>query len=109
MATLETQDQAMTAVLQGLDQQVVNVIRAGETGERIREEIARGYVAGSSTVFQSKVENWCERYQDIMRAYQHLTDATANTQKTLTAAEDEAQQAGGNWNGDNVYSVLGGN
>jgi uncharacterized protein YukE len=108
MSVLSMNDPAVQTALQSLDQQVANMVRAGETAERINEELARGYVADSSSVFQQKVQAWCEHYQTIMKAYQQLTDATSGTRQTLTQAEDEAQQIGGNWGGDNVYSVMSG-
>ncbi|MFE9426022.1 hypothetical protein ACFYNO_24025 [Kitasatospora sp. NPDC006697] len=104
---LSAQDQAFITALNGLDHQISAMITSGQTVERINEEIAAGYVSGASSAFQSKVNDWVDRYKTVMQAFQKLQDATHGASQVLNKAEEEAHVMGGNWGAsDGVYAAL---
>jgi uncharacterized protein YukE len=104
---LSSDDQIIASALAGLDHHISAMIEAGNTVERINEEVAAGYIAHASTVFQNKVNDWVSRYKQVMQAFEHLMDSTSTTQKLLNQAEEEAQTIGGNWGAsDGVFNGL---
>ncbi|WP_035841687.1 hypothetical protein [Kitasatospora azatica] len=106
---LTTDDQSVQQALTGLGHQISAMITAGQTVERINEEIAAKYVSGASSAFQDRVTDWVDRYKVIMRSVEHLMESTASASKVLTKAEDDAHVVGGNWGAsDGVYSALNG-
>ncbi|GAA1988653.1 hypothetical protein [Kitasatospora viridis] len=104
---LSAEDQAFITALNGLESQISAMITSGQTVERINEEIAAGYVSGASTAFQGRVNDWVERYKNVMQAFQKLQDATQGASTVLNKAEEDAHVMGGNWGAsDGVFSAL---
>lgn len=100
-------DSGMSQLQLALEDHVTKMIQAGQTAERINEEIAAGYVADSSKVFQSKVQNWVDYYRAVMTKFQNLADGVSQVNQVLNRAEEDAHVMGGNWGAsDGVYSAL---
>ncbi|MFF8430648.1 hypothetical protein ACF07Y_37020 [Streptomyces sp. NPDC016566] len=110
MALLSQQDAAMQQGIASLEHHVVAMMQAGQTAERINDELRQGYIAGSSTTFQQKVQEWVDNYQAVMRQFEKLASGSSGVKQTLDAAEEEAHMQGGNWGGTSqgVYSALAG-
>ncbi|MFJ6618729.1 hypothetical protein ACIQOW_14275 [Kitasatospora sp. NPDC091335] len=88
---LTKEDEAIRQVLASLEQQIESMVTAGRTVERIKEELAGGYISGASTVFQQRVEDWMTRYQQVIGAFERFVQSTQGANQILTAAEDEAR------------------
>jgi hypothetical protein len=97
----------MQVILQSLESHVSAMMKAGQTAERINEEIRAGYIAGSSTAFQGKVQQWVEEYKTVMQKFQQLADDSTQVNQVLNAGEQEAGIVGGNWGAsDGVFAAL---
>ena len=106
---LRKDDGAIQQALSGLETQISSMITSGQTVERINEEIAAGYISGASTVFQSKVNDWVDRYKKVMQAFEQLTESLSGANTILTKADEDAGVQGGNWGAsDGVYNALKG-
>lgn len=90
-------DAAMASGIAAMEQHVESMMRAGNVAERINEEIAAGYIAGSSTVFQSKVQDWVDQYRAIMQSFQQLAENSTTVNTIINQAEQDTQMLGGNW------------
>jgi hypothetical protein len=100
-------DQGMQVLLQSLEDHVSAMMQAGQTAERINEEIQAGYVAGSSTTFQGKVQQWVDEYKQVMQKFQQLASDSSQVNQVLNAGEQEAGMVGGNWGAsDGVFAAL---
>lgn len=100
-------DAGMRVLLQSLESHVAGMIQAGQTAERINQEIAAGYIADSSRVFQQKVQNWIEAYRTVMQKFQKLADDSSQVNQVLNTAEQDAGATGGNWGAsDGVFATL---
>ncbi|MET8541618.1 hypothetical protein ACIQI7_03190 [Kitasatospora sp. NPDC092039] len=90
-ANLNKQDEAIRKALSDIEQQIENMITAGRTVERIREELAAGYISGASSTFQEKVGDWMTRYHTVIGAFERFAEATKGADQVLTHAEEEAR------------------
>jgi hypothetical protein len=90
-----------------LQDHVANMIRAGQTAYRIKGELAAAYIADSSSIFQSRVDNWIENYNNVMTKFQGLADSTTQVNQIMDQGEDEAGVHGASWHGsDEIYQAL---
>jgi len=89
--TLAKEDEAIRKVLADLEQQIENMVSAGRTVERIKEELGAGYISGASSVFQSRVEDWMARYQKVVGAFEHFMQSTQGANQILNQAEEDAR------------------
>ncbi|MFJ9443433.1 hypothetical protein ACIRRH_16400 [Kitasatospora sp. NPDC101235] len=101
---LTKEDEAIRQVLASLEQQIEHMVTAGRTVERIKEEIAGGYISGASSVFQQKVEDWMTRYQQVIGAFERFVQSTQGANAILTQAEDDARAHAA----DGIYEGLQG-
>jgi hypothetical protein len=104
---LSKEDSAIQQVLSSMEGQISAMITAGQTVERINEELGAGYISGASTVFRSKVQDWVDSYKLVMQKFQHCCESTSGASSLLNQAEEEAQVTGGNWGAsDGVFHGL---
>ncbi|MEU9041653.1 MULTISPECIES: hypothetical protein [unclassified Kitasatospora] len=101
---LTKEDEAIRQVLASLEHQIENMVTAGRTVERIKEELAGGYISGASSVFQQKVEDWMSRYQQIIGSFEKFVQSTQGANQILTQAEDDARAHAA----DGIYNGLQG-
>jgi hypothetical protein len=100
-------DAGMQQLILSLESHVSAMIQAGQTAERINEEVAAGYIADSSKVFQTKVQDWVDAYKNVMRKFQKLADDSSQVNQIINSAEHDAGATGGNWGAsDGVYTAL---
>lgn len=100
-------DAGMQQLITSLENHVSAMTQAGQTAERINEEIAAGYIADSSSLFQSKVQNWLENYRTVMQKFQKLADDSSQVNQVMNTAEQDAGALGGSWGvSDGVYGAL---
>ncbi|MCU7825975.1 hypothetical protein [Kitasatospora sp. DSM 101779] len=102
--TLAKEDEAIRKVLADLEHQIENMVTAGRTVERIKEELATGYISGASTVFQNKVGDWMTRYQKVTGSFEHFMQSTQGANQILNHAEEEARAHAA----DGIYQGLQG-
>lgn len=91
-------DGGMAAALAAMETHLEAMLRAGSIAEGINEQIARGYQAASSTLFQSKVQDWITQYRNVMNSFQQLADNTSSVNNMFNQAEEETGVLGGSWN-----------
>lgn len=101
---LTKEDEAIRQVLSSLEQQIENMVTAGRTVERIKEELAAGYISGASDMFQSKVDDWMQRYQKVIGAFENFVQSTQGANQILTQAENDARAHAA----DGIYNGLQG-
>jgi len=100
-------DGGMQQLTGSLQNHVSAMMQAGQTAERINGEIAAGYVADSSRVFQRKVQEWVDAYKVVMQKFQKLSDDSVQVNQVLNNAEQQAGMMGGNWGAsDGVFASL---
>lgn len=110
MAVLSKDDAAIQQALQGLDHQVSAMITSRQTIGQINEDIAAAYVSPASTQFQQKIGDWITCYQQVMQAFERLSESTSGANQILNKAEEEAHVIGGNWGAsDGIFHGLSGN
>ncbi|GHF63723.1 hypothetical protein GCM10018790_47030 [Kitasatospora xanthocidica] len=85
------QDEAIRKALSDIEQQIEGMITAGRTVERIKQELASGYISGASSTFQQKVEDWMQRYHQVIGAFERFAEATKVADQTISHAEEEAR------------------
>ncbi|GAA3039684.1 hypothetical protein ACFVUY_23925 [Kitasatospora sp. NPDC058063] len=90
-ANLNKQDEAIRKALSDIEQQIEGMITAGRTVERIKQELASGYISGASSTFQQKVEDWMTRYHTVIGAFERFAESTKVADQVLSHAEEEAR------------------
>jgi uncharacterized protein YukE len=105
---LNKHDQDMRTALNALDSHESAMRSAGNTATRIKDEIAANYVAGSSSTFQNRVDDWVTNYSALMNKFQHLREALQGASGAIDGSEDLAVQTGGAWHpgSTSTYSTL---
>lgn len=88
---LTKQDEAIRNVLTDLQQQIDDMITAGRTVERIKEEVGRGWVSGAGDMFTQKLDDWMRRYHDVIAAFEQFVESTQGASQIITNAEAEAR------------------
>ncbi|WP_406207947.1 hypothetical protein OH807_35815 [Kitasatospora sp. NBC_01560] len=101
---LVKEDEAIRQVLASLETQIEHMVTAGRTVERIKEEVAAGYISGASSTFQGKIEDWMRRYNTVIGAFEHFVQSTQGANQILTQAEDDARAHAA----DGIYDGLQG-
>jgi hypothetical protein len=81
---------------------------AGNTAQSIQEDIARNYIAGSSTTFQNRVDDWVSQYTALMGKFQQLQESLQGANNALDGSEDLATSTGGAWHPESssTFSTL---
>ncbi|MFI6156392.1 hypothetical protein ACIBCA_27315 [Kitasatospora sp. NPDC051170] len=103
-AMLTKQDEAIRKVLTDLQQQIDDMITAGRTVERIKEEVGAGWISGASSTFQEKIDDWMRRYHEVIGAFERFVEATQGASQIITNAEAEARAQAA----DGIYEGLQG-
>jgi uncharacterized protein YukE len=100
--------QAMNQALSALDSHQSEMRKAGNTAIRIKDEIAANYVAGSSSAFQSRVDDWVSNYTTLLGKFDALQQALGGANSSIDGAEDIATHTGGHWGptADTTYGTL---
>lgn len=98
MSILSKDDGGIAAGLAAMQTHIESMLKAGAVAEGINHQIASGYRASSSTLFQSKVQDWIAQYRGVMNSFQHLADSTTAVNNMFNQAEEEAGVSGGSWN-----------
>ncbi|MEV8095063.1 hypothetical protein [Kitasatospora sp. NPDC085879] len=88
---LTKEDEAIRQVLADLEHQIENMVTAGRTVERIKEEVAGGYISSASTAYQGKLDDWMTRYQQVIGAFEHFMQSTQGANAILNQAEEDAR------------------
>ena len=69
MVTLNKDDQAMRTALSALDSHESSMRAAGNRAQSIQADIAHNYIAGSSSTFQNRVDDWVSQYTALMNKF----------------------------------------
>lgn len=94
---LHKNDQDLRTALGALDSHESEMRSAGNTATGIKESIAAHYVAGSSTTFQNRVDDWVTNYNRLMSKFQDLREALQGAGGAIDSSEDLAVHTGGAW------------
>lgn len=89
-ANLTKQDAAIRNALDSMRAHIDDMINSGRTVERIKEEIAAGYFSGASSAFQGKLDDWQQRYHQVIAAFEKFVESTQGADAIINKAEDEA-------------------
>jgi hypothetical protein len=101
------EDAGFAAAIAALDDHVSSMIVAGQTAYRIQGEIRVTYQAGSSSVFQAKIDDWISAYNNVMIKFQDLGEKTSFVGQIIDAGENDAGVAGASWDSnDGIYDIL---
>ncbi|WP_326553454.1 hypothetical protein [Micromonospora sp. NBC_01813] len=101
------EDAGFVAALAALEDHVSGMIVAGQTAYRIQGEVRAAYQAGSSSVFQAKIDEWIIAYNNVMIKFQDLGEKTGVVGQAIDAGEQDAGVTGANWDtNDGIYDIL---
>lgn len=109
-ATLQKEEHAMRAALAALADHESQMRSAGQTANTINEDIARNYVAGSSSTFQNRVQDWLNNYNQLMGKFGNLREALQSASAAIDSAEDDANSTGNSWSpesGSTYHALMG--
>ncbi|MFJ9693902.1 hypothetical protein [Kitasatospora sp. NPDC101183] len=90
-AMLTKQDESIRRVLGELQQQIDDMITAGRTVERIKEEVGKGWISGAGDMFTTKLDDWMTRYHLVIQAFERFVEATQGASQIISNAEAEAR------------------
>ncbi|MEE1746117.1 hypothetical protein ABZ776_07315 [Streptomyces sp. NPDC007076] len=99
-----------------LENHVAAMAKAGSTVQQIHDDVRLAYVADSSSIFSSKLNEWMQAYTNIKAKVDQLHQGLTAADKIQTAGEMDAQgygqawQSGGSFHNasDATYAALGG-
>ncbi|MDG4771192.1 hypothetical protein [Solwaraspora sp. WMMD792] len=101
------EDAGFATAIAALDDHVSSMIVAGQTAYRIQGEIRATYQAGSSSVFQAKLDEWISAYNNVMIKFQDLGEKTGFVGQIIDSGEDSAGVTGASWDTDDgIYDIL---
>ncbi|MDG4765983.1 hypothetical protein O7632_18020 [Solwaraspora sp. WMMD406] len=101
------EDAGFQTAIAALDDHVTNMINAGRTAYRIQSEIRGSYQAGSSSVFQAKLDEWINAYNTVMIKFQDLGEKTGFVGQVIDSGEQDAGVTGASWDtNDGIYDIL---
>jgi hypothetical protein len=83
-------DDGMQKALTALEGHVEAMIRAAHQVESIRQTIATVYVAGSSAIFQQKMDDWTAQYNRVTQQFQTLGSDSSQVNQVINNAEEDA-------------------
>jgi putative N-acetylmannosamine-6-phosphate epimerase len=99
-------DKARTA----LENHVATMARAGATVSAIHDDVRMAYVADSSSIFSSKLQQWMQAYTDIKSKVDALHASLSAADVIHNTSEMDASQYASAWDGggSGYYHALSG-
>ncbi|WP_328330771.1 MULTISPECIES: hypothetical protein [unclassified Streptomyces] len=99
-------DKARTA----LENHVATMARAGATVSAIHDDVRMSYVADSSSIFSSKLQQWMQSYNDIKGKVDALHSSLMAADTIHNSSEMDAAQYASAWDGggSGYYQALSG-
>jgi hypothetical protein len=97
-----------------LEEQMNKMRATAGTVETITQQVQTHYIAASSSLFASKMNDWIGQYNTVERSVNTLHDALERALQGMQRGESDALSAASGWSGgltavDSVSSVLAGN
>ncbi|GGS41703.1 hypothetical protein AB0E75_10525 [Streptomyces griseoviridis] len=91
-----------------LETQIAEMVKAGNTVQQIHDDVRLSYVAASSSIFSSKLQEWMQAYTNIKQAVDHLHQALTDADQIQNTGEMSAAEYAGAWanTGDSFYQAL---
>jgi uncharacterized protein YukE len=87
---LAKDDAAVQRAVAALDQHVGTMTNSYNTASRIKDEIRAGYVASSSTAFQTQVENWLAKCAAVRNMFQTLGEDLHGASNVISQSDEQA-------------------